>query len=60
MFDDDLDPRTKKAILKPLDTMSVPDLQDYLKRLKDEQARVETEIAKKEKYKSAADGFFKS
>lgn len=59
MFDEDFDPKTKKPVVKPLDNMSVEELRDYLERLHQEITRVETEIAKKENYKSAADAFFK-
>jgi uncharacterized small protein (DUF1192 family) len=57
--DDDLDPKTKKVKLRRLDDMSVPELKDYVIFLKDEILRVETDIAKKEKSKSAADALFK-
>jgi uncharacterized small protein (DUF1192 family) len=57
--DDDLDPKTKKVKLRLLDNMSVPELKDYVVFLKDEILRVETDIAKKEKSKSAADALFK-
>jgi uncharacterized small protein (DUF1192 family) len=60
LFDDDLDPKTKKARLRPLDNMSVPELKDYLTQLKAEIARVETDLQKKEKYKSAAESLFKT
>ncbi len=60
MFDDDLDPKTKKPMLKPLDNMSVPELKQYLADLHAEIARVEQHLGKKEAYKSAADSFFKS
>lgn len=60
MFDDDLDPKKKKPQIKPLDGMSVPELNAYLSQLKEEQTRVEAEIAKKENYKSRADSFFKT
>lgn len=59
MFDEDFDPKTKKPAVKPLDNMSVEELQDYLERLHQEIERVQAEIAKKENYKSAADAFFK-
>ena len=60
MFDDDLDPKTKKPAQKPLDYLSVPELKDYIQKLQDEIKRAEAEMAKKEKYKGAADSFFKS
>lgn len=60
MFDDDLDPRKKKPAAKPLDPVSIPELKEYIARLREEIVRAETEIAKKEKLKSAADAIFKS
>lgn len=59
IFDDELDPKTKRPKPRGLDKMSVPELKEYLAALKDEMARVEADIAKKEKYKSAADALFK-
>ena len=58
--DDDLDPKTKRLKLRPLDNMSVPELKDYVVQLKEEIARAETDIAKKEKSQAAADAIFKS
>lgn len=58
--DDDLDPRTKKAKLRPLDNFSVAELHDYIAQLREEISRVEGEIAKKEKHKNAADALFKN
>lgn len=58
--DDDLDPKTKKAKPRLLDNLSVPELKDYAAQLRGEIGRVELEIQKKEKYKSAADALFKS
>jgi len=37
----------------------VPELREYVRQLQEEIARVEGDIAKKEKYQSAADAFFK-
>ena len=60
LLDDDLDPRSKKPALKNLDNMSVAELKDYVAALKNEILRAEADMAKKEKSKAAADGFFKS
>jgi uncharacterized small protein (DUF1192 family) len=60
ILDDDLDPKTKKSKLRVLDNLSVPELREYLQQLKDEITRVEADIQKKEKYKSAADALFKT
>ncbi len=59
-FDDELDPKTKRPKARALDNMSVPELKEYVSALKDEIVRVETDIAKKEKSKSAAEALFKS
>lgn len=59
IFDDELDPKTKRPKARPLDNLSVPELRDYAEALKAEAQRVEAEIQKKEKYKSAADALFK-
>lgn len=59
IFDDDLDPKTKKLKPRNLDNLSVPDLHEYIEQLKAEMARAEADIAKKEKHKSAIDGLFK-
>ncbi len=60
IFDDDTDPKTKKQKLRALDNLSVPELRDYIEQLKNEIARAEADIQKKEKHKAAADSFFKS
>ena len=57
--DDDLDPKTRRVKARPLDNLSVPELKDYIASLKDEIARAEADLQKKEKYKSAADSLFK-
>ena len=59
IFDDDTDPKTKKPKLRALDNMSVPELREYVRQLKDEIARAEADIQKKEKHKAAADALFK-
>jgi len=59
MIEDDLNPQRKKAPLKNLGPLSVPDLKDYVQSLHEEIARAEEEIAKKQKHLSAADAFFK-
>ena len=60
ILDDDTDPKTKKQKLRDLSNLSVPELKDYLQQLQDEILRVEADILKKEKYKSAADALFGS
>ena len=59
ILDEDSDPKTKRTQLRVLDKLSVPELHEYVVQLKEEIARVETEIGKKEKHKSAAEALFK-
>jgi len=59
IFDDEQDPKARKPKARPLDNMSVPDLKEYVLHLKEEIARVEADIQKKEKSRAAADAFFK-
>jgi uncharacterized small protein (DUF1192 family) len=60
IFDDETDPKSKKPKLRALDKMSVAELREYLQGLKDEAARVEADISKKEKHKAALEGLFKA
>ncbi|QQG35828.1 MAG: DUF1192 domain-containing protein [Micavibrio aeruginosavorus] len=60
MFDDDLEPSTKKTKLRNLDNMSVEELKEYIEAMKAEIARVEAEISKKQKHMDAAASLFKS
>lgn len=60
MFDDDLDPRTKKRKPRPLDNMSVQELEEYIAELKAEITRVEADIEKKKAHKDAISSLFKS
>lgn len=59
IFDDDLDPKYKKPKPRNLDLLSVPELREYIEQLKAEIIRVETDVARKEKHKTALDAFFK-
>lgn len=59
MFDDEIDPRTKKRTLKSLDKLSIDELQDYIVSLKEEIVRTEGEIARKAAHAAAASSFFK-
>lgn len=59
MDDDDLDPKTKRAKLKNLEVLSVEALQEYIAELQTEIKRVETEIEKKQSWRSEAESFFK-
>lgn len=58
IFDEDLDPKTKKSKLRNLYSMSVEELKEYIDDLKSEISRVEDEISKKEKHKSSVEGLF--
>lgn len=58
MFDEEL-PAKKPARPKNLEPMSIAELEAYIADLKAEIERAQGEIAKKQAYKSAADGFFK-
>lgn len=58
IFDDESEPRHKKATLRPLDKMSVSDLQEYLQALEAEKTRVADEIARKQKHMQAMDALF--
>jgi uncharacterized small protein (DUF1192 family) len=60
MFEDDLDPRKPKKILKPLDNYSIDELKDYIDNLKSEIERSEKEIAKKQAHKDAVSSLFKT
>lgn len=59
MFDDDLDPKTKRLKPRSLDKLSIDDLQNYIADLKTEITRVEDDIAKKEAHKNAISNLFK-
>ena len=58
--DDDAPPRKRVRLEKlVLDTLGVEELRDYIGELRDEIARVEADIGRKQSHKSAADAFFK-
>ena len=59
IFDEETDPKTKRAKLRPLDNVSVPELKEYLVQLAEEMKRVQAEIDKKEKHKGAVDAIFR-
>jgi uncharacterized small protein (DUF1192 family) len=61
MLDEDEGPVRKRARLeKPvLDTFGVEELRDYIAELKEEIARVEADIERKQGHRSAADAFFR-
>ena len=59
IFDDETDPKTKRAKPRPLDRLSVEELQAYVSDIKGEIDRVEAEIIRREKHKAAMAGLFK-
>ncbi|MBN8872794.1 MAG: DUF1192 domain-containing protein [Rhodospirillales bacterium] len=54
-------PLRKRRRLEPLvlDTLGVEELRDYIAELRDEIARAEADIGKKQSHRSAADAFFR-
>lgn len=58
--DDDL-PVRKRRRLEPLvlDALGIEELREYIQELRDEIARVEADITRKNSHRSAADAFFK-
>lgn len=59
MFDEELPKKPAAFTPLVLDRISIEELQDYIGLLKEEIARVEADIKKKQGAKSAADAFFK-
>jgi uncharacterized small protein (DUF1192 family) len=58
--DDDALPRKRIRLEKlVLDTLGVEELRDYIGELREEIARVEADIGRKQSHKSAADAFFR-
>ncbi len=60
IFDEDLDQKTKKLKSRDLYNLSVVEMREYIDDLNAEIARVEADIAKKEKHRSSVDGLFGS
>lgn len=60
MFDEELDPKTKKPKPRNLVNMSISELQDYIADLKAEITRAEGDIEKKKASQAAAAAIFKS
>ncbi|HVZ07439.1 DUF1192 domain-containing protein [Rhodopila sp.] len=58
--DEDL-PLRKRHRLEPLplDSLGVEELHEYIQELRNEIARVEADITRKQSHRSAADAFFK-
>ncbi|MGK9169363.1 DUF1192 domain-containing protein [Inquilinus limosus] len=59
MDPEDLEPRQRKVQPKPLDSLSVAELEEYIAELEAEIARARGVIAGKQSHKSAADALFK-
>lgn len=59
MFDDDLEPKNKPAMLKNLEPMSLDEMEKYIVDLQDEIKRTTVEIEKKKSHMSAAASVFK-
>lgn len=59
MFDEDIDPKTKRLKPRVLDSLSVADLENYIADMQAEILRVESDIAKKRAHKDAISGLFK-
>lgn len=60
MFDDDNQPRNAAKKPRPLDDMSIEELEEYIAEMKEEIIRVEQDIAKKKAHKDAVSSLFKS
>jgi uncharacterized small protein (DUF1192 family) len=59
--DEDLPVRKRRRLEALfLDSLGVEELRDYIGELRDEIARVEADIGRKQSHRSVADGFFKS
>ncbi len=59
--DEDLPPRKRRRLeMLLLDSLGVEELRAYIGELRDEIARVETDISRKQSHRSVADSFFKS
>jgi uncharacterized small protein (DUF1192 family) len=60
MEEDDLPPRKRARLERiPLDMLGIEELQAYIGELKEEIARVEADIGRKQNHRSAADAFFR-
>jgi uncharacterized small protein (DUF1192 family) len=61
MLDEDEEPIRKRTRLeKPvLDTLGIEEMREYISELKEEIARVEADIERKQGHRSAADAFFR-
>jgi uncharacterized small protein (DUF1192 family) len=60
MLDDEIEPRARPAEARPLDPLSVDELEAYIVSLKAEIARVEAAIAAKRVHRDAVAALFKT
>jgi uncharacterized small protein (DUF1192 family) len=56
---DELEPRRKPVPLKPLEPLSVGELEEYIASLEAEIARVKSAIAAKQSHRAGLDSLFK-
>lgn len=59
MDQEELEPKKKPVTLKPLDPLSIGELEDYIKDLETEIQRARAAIAAKQAVRSGADSLFK-
>jgi len=59
MEDEDLPRRTRRLEKLPLDLLGVEELNEYIAELREEIARVEADIGRKQSHRAAADAFFR-
>jgi uncharacterized small protein (DUF1192 family) len=59
MFDDDLEPRSRKPKPKDLSVLSAAELEAYIEALEAEIQRARNEISARQKQKSGAEAIFK-
>lgn len=59
MEDEDLPRRTRRLEKLPLDLLGVVELNEYIAELREEIARVEADIGRKQSHRAAADAFFR-
>lgn len=60
MIEEELPRPRARLVTPPLDPLGVAELQAYISELRHEIARAETEIARKQDHRSAADSVFRS
>lgn len=57
--DEELPRRRRRLERLPLDLLGIDELNDYIGELRDEIARVEADIGRKQSHRAAADAFFR-